>query len=225
MWPKSGEPRFVLPPKHAMIYSIALRHLSDLIGWEDWENEGWESGIAVFDRLTPGQKQVALLEAARALLHASAKAPKVSAYLAASVAAVYETLRDLIHMDIESDNRRTKLRGQMLAALNEMDYWSIVNESLLPEEEPTKRPPKQCADREVWTGFVEVLRTEVLDDYDFDMESSFADVDPETGAALKQGLNIDSDYFTDVPEDPAHDRLREVQRELHELTAASGQVE
>jgi hypothetical protein len=124
------------------VFFDALRYLSDVVGWEDWEADGWETGIAVFDRLTQGQKQVALLQVARALLQASAQPPKVTAYLAATVAAVYETVLDLIQLDIETDNRRTELRSGVLAALDEMDYWTSVNEARLPEEgQSTVRPP------------------------------------------------------------------------------------
>jgi hypothetical protein len=199
VWSRFGEPASVLPPKHASVFFNALRYLSDVVGWEDWEAEGWKTGIAVFDRLTQGQKQVALLAVARALLQASAQPPKVTAYLAATVAAVYETLLDLIQLDIETDNRRTELRSGVLAALDEMGYWTSVNEARQPGEEQVERPSARCPDQHIWADFVEDLRTEVLEDYDFDLEPSFLDLDPEASAALKHSLNIDRDYFTDIP--------------------------
>ena len=68
MWSTIHEPDFVLPPKHALIFREAVCAVSDFVGWEDSDNDGWESGIAVFDRLTQGQKQLILLTVARALL-------------------------------------------------------------------------------------------------------------------------------------------------------------
>jgi hypothetical protein len=87
----------------------ALHSLSDLVGWEDGEDQGWETGIAAFDRLAQGQKQVALLEVARTLLRGNARPPRIMAFFAAAVAAVYETLLELIVLDIETDNGRTAL--------------------------------------------------------------------------------------------------------------------
>jgi hypothetical protein len=221
MWSRFGEPNSVLPPKHASVFSDALRYLSDVTGWEDWE--GGETGITVFDRLTQGQKQVALLAVARALLQASAQPPKVTAYLAATVAAVYETLLDLIKLDIETDTRRTELRRGVLAALDEMGYWTSVNEARQPGEEQVERPSARCPDQHIWADLVEGLRTEVLEDYDFDLEVSFLDLDPEARAAMKQSLNIDPDCFTDIPEDPTPERFHAVRRDLHELARPGGQ--
>ena len=56
-----------------------------------------------------------------------------------------------------------------------------------------------------------------------DLEPSVLDLDAEAGAALKHSLNIDPDYFTDIPEDPAPERLEAVRRELHELARTGGQ--
>ncbi len=216
MWPKLGEPDLVLPAKHAVIFRAALAHLSDLIGWEDGEDDTFETGVAVFDRLTPGQKQAILLAAGRALLHTEAPPLHITACLAGAVAAVYETLLGLLELEMET--KRTRLRRQVLAVLDEMGYWTAVNDGRLPDEEPFKRPRPTCADLPVWMDIVEDLRTTVLDDYDFDMESSFLDVAPDAAAELKRTMNIAPDYFTDIPEDPTPKRLRDVHRELLELT-------
>lgn len=218
MWPKLNEPNLVLPTKHAVLFRDALDYLSDLIGWDDWEDDGFDAGVAVFDRLTPGQKQAVLLEVGRALLQPQSPPPKITACLAGAVAAVYEALLGLIELEI--DTRRTKLRRQVLAVLDEMNYWSAVNDGRLPDAEPFQCPRPNCSDLPVWMDIVEDLRTTVLDDYDFDMESTFLDVAPEAAAELKRTMNIDPDYFTDIPEDPTPERLRVVRRELLELTRA-----
>lgn len=197
-------------------FRAALGYLSDIIGWDDWDYDGFESGIAVFDRLTPGQKQAILLTAGRALLHPESPSPQITACLAGAVAAVYETLLGMV--ELEMDTRRTVLRRQMLAVPDEMDYWSAVNDGRMPDAEPFKRPRANCEELPVWMDIVEDLRMTVLDDYDFDMESTFLDVAPEAAAELKRTMNIDADYFTDIPEDPTPEQLRVVRRELQELT-------
>jgi hypothetical protein len=98
-----------------------------------------------------------------------------------------------------------------------MGYWATVNEGLLPGEQPGARPLPDCADRQVWTDLVEDLRAAVLEDYDFDLESSLLDLAPQAGAALKESLGIDPDYFTAIPANPTRERLEAVRRELHEL--------
>src|SRR5947207_3447822 len=123
MWSIWGEPDAVLPPQHAAVFASALHYLSDLVGWEDVDDQSLETGIALFDRLTHGQKQVALLAAARALLRQNATPAQVPAYLAAAVAAVYETLLGLIELDLDTEPGRLELRGRVLAALDELGYW------------------------------------------------------------------------------------------------------
>lgn len=109
-------------------------------------------------------------------------------------------------------------RRQVLAVLDEMDYWSAVNDGRMPDAEPFKRPRPNCAELPVWMDIVEDLRMSVLDDYDFDMESTFLDMAPEAAAEIKRTMNIESDYFTVIPEVPSAERLRLVRCELQELT-------
>lgn len=52
-----------------------------------------------------------LQKQARALLRRNATSPVVTAFFAAAVAAVYETVLDLIKIDIDVGPQRTELRG------------------------------------------------------------------------------------------------------------------
>src|SRR5438876_926510 len=101
MWHRFGQPDFVLAPAHARAFAVAAADLSDMVGTEQHEDDCWETGIAAFDRLTQGQKQVVLLEVSQALLDEHSKAPEVTSPLAAGVAAIYGHLRALI--DVEMD--------------------------------------------------------------------------------------------------------------------------
>src|SRR5205814_8968156 len=124
----------------------------------------------------------------RALLLKSADPPDVTAVLAATVAEVYDTLRSMIECEIGSDEADTELRGMVLAALEDRDYWTEVNGALPPDEEPDVPPPVTCGDFDEWEVLIEALETDILEDYDFDMEDSFMDADPARSAALKDQL-------------------------------------
>lgn len=90
MWQPLYKPPFVLSAKHAAVFRFAARNLSRIIDERDNEDNAWPGiGIAVFDKLTQGQKQVAILTVARALLDPAIEPPEVTAVLAGTVDAIY----------------------------------------------------------------------------------------------------------------------------------------
>lgn len=224
MWPNSYKPDFVLPPNHARLFCAGLGYLSDQVGWQDSEDHTWEGSTPVFARLTQGQKQVALLEVARALLREDVEAPNVTAVLAATVAEVYDILIALIEFEIDREEPSTELRRLVLAALEEADLWTCMNDARPPGEERASPPSGSCGDIQEWEALIEALQTEILEDRDFAMEDTFMDADPEATTTVKDTLNIDADYFTAIPEDPPRKKLQAVRQELHELLEAKGEI-
>jgi hypothetical protein len=215
-WGELNDP-FVLPPKHAAVFRVAAGDLSDSVGWETYENDWYGLGVTVFDKLSQGEKQAAILDVARALLDANAAPPEVTAVLAGTVDAVYRQLQASIEIEIDTGDETgdaTKIRGMLLDAMEESDYWTQANEGLDPDDEPAVPPEVDCRDFGVWADLVDDLRTEVLEDYDFDMEAEFLDMPPEEAATLKQTLGIRPDYFVEVPEDPKGERRKEIRQEL-----------
>jgi hypothetical protein len=89
--------------------------------------------VDVFDRLSQGQKQVAILTVAKALLDVGTKPPPVNAVLAGTVDAIYRDLQARIETEISFED--TRVRKMVLEAIDEMDYWTEVNNSLEPGEE------------------------------------------------------------------------------------------
>lgn len=221
MWARRGEPPFVLSSKHAELFRDAVHGLSNLIGWGESEDDDFGSGVAVFDRLTQGQKQVILLQVARALLDSNEPPPKVTASLAGTVGAVYRSIAGAIGIDIET-GESTALRDKVLAALDELNYWQNLNRSLEPDEPPEERPTVQNSDLQLWEDLTDTLCDIVLDDRDFESESSFVDADPTAAAANKELLGIDPDYFTAVPDDPNREQLQAIRGQLlHLVTQGS----
>ena len=211
MWQPLYDAPFVLRPKHAAAFRLAAAMFSDCIGWEHWEDDWDATGIAVFDCLTQHQKQAAILIVAKALLDPECEPPDVTAVLAGTVDAIYIYLETSVELEI---GHETEVRQMILEAMDELDYWMDVNASLPADEEPEARPAPDSADIKEWAFFVDVLRDEILDDYDFSMEEEFMDMPPDEAAALKNQLNIKPDYFVAVIEDPTPERLKVIREEI-----------
>jgi hypothetical protein len=207
---------FFLGPKQAAAFKCAA-----LVLWGSVrEDLGFETDVVTFDRLTPGQKQAALLRVCRALLDPQAPPPKVTGELAATVDAIFGELETEVHCEIDNaeqlklENRlTTRARSLVLAAVEETGYWTEG-----ANDEPAEEPPSPtCTDFAEWTYLVQILEMEILDDFDFEHADRFLDLPPRMVRRLKQLMNIDPGYFTSTTEDPKPDRLAEIQAELRTL--------
>jgi hypothetical protein len=201
MWSNSIGTPFILPPKHAAVFRNAAADFSE---YADILEDAREDGT-VFERLTQGQKQLAILLVARALLDPVSEPPEITAVLAGTVAAIYEYLQMMVAVEIDEGDETT-IRRIVLDALNEMDYWDD-QEPLWPE----------CGDMDEWSAAVEALGDSVLEDHDFDMEAIFLDAPPEEAAALKALMQIHRDYFVTPIDDPSPQGLERIREELRGL--------
>jgi hypothetical protein len=177
--------------------------------------------VAVFDRLSQGQKQVAILTVGNALLDVGTDPPPVNAILAGTVDAIYRDRQARIETEISFEE--PTVRKMVLEAMDEMEYWTDVNSSLEPDEEPAEPLSPDSADCAAWSDLVESLRTEILEDYDFDMEAKFLDMAPAAAAELKKQLNIDPDYFVGVIEDRRHRALKRFGTSCRRCSRSPGQ--
>jgi hypothetical protein len=216
MWCNTSGEEFVLLPKHAAVFRRAASDLSDRVGWEKYEDNWYGLGVAVFDELTQPQRQAAILAAAKALLGPDVAPPEVTAVLAGTVDAIYRQMQGSIEIEID-EGEGSKVRGMLLDAMHESNYWQLVNEGQDPTDEPAVPPAIDCEEYKEWADLVEDLWTGVLDDYDFDMADKFLDMPPEQAEALKRRMNIDPEYFVAVADDPTPEQLEGVRKELHGL--------
>src|SRR5262249_7301705 len=134
MWAGIVGAPFTLREKHAAIFRAAAAYLSEGLGWDESDSD-WEAGIEVFDAMSLGQKQRAVLLVVKALLDPDVEPPRVVAAIAATVSAVYRAMGDLVEMEIRN-GVRTETRQQLLDAMAEAGYWQTVNEGLEPGEKP-----------------------------------------------------------------------------------------
>ena len=217
MWENYFDEPFVLKPKHAAVFRVAAACLSDAVGWDadEFEEDYSEMGIAVFDNLSRAQKQVAILTASKALLDPAVEPPTVTAALAGTVHAIYCELECLI--ELECDGEETSVRQMLLKAIAETNYWEEVNDGRGPDDELVMPLSADSDDLDRWGDLVESLRTEILEDYDFEMDRDIADMDPKHAAELKKNLNINPDYFVAVVEDPGSERLTQIRSEIRQL--------
>ena len=222
MWENFDEP-FVLGPKHAAVFRDAASCLSDFVGWEEWQEESGDMGIAVFDNLSQSQKQVAILIVSKALLDPNVDPPTVTAALAATVDAIYCQVECLVEMECDRDDDEaseageTSIRQMLLEAVAETNYWQEVNDGRGPDDEPITplSPDSDALDR--WNDLIESLRTNILEDYDFEMDGDIADMAPEQAVEIKKLMNINPDYFVAVVEDPGPEQLEQIRTEIRQL--------
>src|SRR5262249_39863262 len=151
--------------------------LSNDVGWNESvaasENR---SGVRLFDRLAPLQKQVAILAVASAALDPDFPMPEPTAVLDGTVTAIYRRLQELLEFEIAVKGT-TSLRKAVLEALDEFGYWEELKSEYEEEiksgykagEEP--RPPLSVDsnDLEEWRILAESLGRELVNsDYHLD---------------------------------------------------------
>ena len=177
----------------------------------DWVDEPGvcQTGIDVFDRLSPSQRISLLHELALHLLSETASSPTRTAATDGAVAAVFVEVRDQVNIEIElfepsqDSPERRPWRERVLRAGKQMN-------------DPLVLPDPSCRDMSRWEEVIRSLSDSVLSDRDFEMAQSFSVADPD--AVHRQKLmGIDQAYFTCVPDEPpAYEamRLASVTRDL-----------
>ena len=216
MWEIFGAEPFVLAPKHAAVFRAAAASLSDFVGWEACSDDYCDMGVAVFDKLSQGQKQLAILTVAKALLDPNVEPPTISAVLAGTIHAIYCQLECLIEIDAFR-GRESGVRQLLFEAIAEKDEAKEAEGVLDADTEPTTPLSAESDDLERWNDLVESLRSNVLEDYDFAIDSNIANMSPQQAAALTKLMNIDPNYFVAVVEDPVPEQLKQIQSEIQKL--------
>jgi hypothetical protein len=199
MWSNSIGTPFILPPKHAAVFRNAA---ADFSAYADFLEDAGDDET-VFERLTRGQKQLAIHLVARALLDPASEPPEITAVLAGTVAAIYEHLQTTVEID---EREGTTIRRMLLDALDEMDYCQEVEPLSL-----------ECGGMDEWSAAVEALGDSVLEDHDFEMEAQVLDAPPEEAAAFKALMRIHPDYFVTPIDDPSPQGLERIREELRSL--------
>ena len=185
-----------------------LMHVDD-----DLEPEGsrvCQSGIAVFDALTPSQRIGLLYDVTRHLLTDTESTLSLSATTEAAVAAIFIEIRDqvAIEIDLFPDGLPDQAawddvltwRQLVLAACNDVSGGAYEEVDGIKLE--IELPDPHCPEMPVWEDLVDWLAEAVLWDRDYEMAETFLDVDPGVSRHRRRLLGIQDDYFTQVAPDP-----------------------
>jgi hypothetical protein len=176
--------------------------LWDFISELEVEGGDFDAGLRVFDCLTYGQKLSVLSIIANGLLKPDVPICKLTAAVESAIAAVFEYLKILVILEINAPAIPSSWRKMVLAARMESGAEDL--------------PHEDCQDEEEWLFQVEELSCLILWDHDFEDENLYLDKPPEEAWVLKGFMDIDDNYFLDIPDDL---KLKEIGTTLGELKA------
>lgn len=195
MWRASSGTR-VLTDSEWALFEIGLDELRMMV--EDdisYETDDTETGVTTFDRLTPEQKLCQLAEIGLAFRDKTVPEPKLTAVSEGTVMAVFNTLRNEIHFEIDT----TKV---------DMDKeLSHTREALLKtcaedRGRDEKLPDMKEGDTAEWMWLLEEVKNRIFWDNDLEDEDIYLDLPREEAKKLLEMARIDPDYFLFVPEEP-----------------------
>src|SRR5260370_39000563 len=137
--------------------------------------------------------------------------PDLTANAEATVAAIFEYIRQSVEIEIGLDEGddpdATFWRRHVLAAcLEGEENW----------EEPL--PDPSCDDLGEWKVLIDVLAEWILWDYDFCMEESFLDEDPVVAKKKMKEMGIAGDYYLQPAPDPTENDMKDIRNMLREIT-------
>ena len=231
MWHTSRGDRILLGSE-ANLFANAVDTMIDAlllhvdVGWVE-EEAVYQTGIQLFDSLSPSQRIGLLYSATKYLLTETDTVSQPSAVLDAAVAAVFVEVRDqvaievgLYQSDTQPDPSRNHWRKLVLEAyqdiLRKADQASDGME-WEPAPEDVFLPEETSLEMAGWECLIDELVNSILWDRDFEMADIFLDADPAMAKMHRELMGIKEGYFTEIPADPpAYEtmRLASVTREL-----------
>ena len=171
-----------------------------------------ESGIAVFDQLTPSQRIALLHDAATHLLTDVGAAPTLSAPLEATVAAIFKDIRDHVAIEVgfpqSTEHARWVERPGWRHLVASAFHSVTISEGDFESLE--ELPLEASSDLQQWERLIDYLADAILWDRDFEFIGNFLDMDPEILRERRKILGIDDDYFTQIAPDPGPTELAEL---------------
>jgi hypothetical protein len=155
-----------------------------------------DTGIPVFDRLTPEQKLALLADTAQALRDPAIPMPRHTAANEGAIAAVFSMIRDDLETEldiagIKDDEEKPTSTRRLLRA--------VCEES---EERETPLPDETATDAEEWEWLLEEFEERIFWDTDFAMGDEFLDSPPDEARENLRRLGIDPDYYLAMPDEP-----------------------
>jgi hypothetical protein len=192
---------------------------------QDW----YETGVAVFDRLPPASKLAMLSVVGSALHDENIRCPELNALTEGTFGAAYAVIReeiaieiDLSREDPEFERAEWSMRVLVLEAFRE-SFPDSETPSAEPETEDqvakvSELPAPDCGDTDEWDVLLDELMDRVLwGDRDYEDEDAFVDTDPLLSGHLKGQLGIDDEYFAAIAPEPTDQQLELIRKTLSRL--------
>ena len=203
-WTPDGER--VLHGREAALFRESLGVLTDFVH-DDEQGDLCQFGISIFDDLQRSQKLAMLAEIGTALLREETPSPALTAVREATVAVVYEMIRDVVQLEIDDPQ----------AAGGSPAWRELVLGACRDGQLADDLPSPDSEDRDEWDFLIQCLADRILWDADWNGEGAHLDADPKTSRAMKKLFGIDKDYYVDVPPDPSDAELEEIISTLYAL--------
>lgn len=218
--------------------AIMVDQLSDSLRYGAGEDELWDSGVTMYDELTPTQQLAVIKQVAEHLLRETPDTLELTAVNEAAAYAIFATVASQIEIEIDmakdplADNMesdpefgfgpewRTFWRQRVVDACRET--FDEVQSGDEEAGEPFELPAGECDDMAEWSEWIERLADRILWDRDFEMGDSFLDTDPAKAALMKQVMGIESDYYISVADEPCEEETDALLESLRKITHASG---
>jgi hypothetical protein len=202
----------VLTPSEWELFSTGLNLLRDSVE-EDIraQTDDTETGIPVFDRLTPEQRLALLAATAQALRDPATPTPRHTAANEGAIAAVFSMIRVELETELDvaeiegHEGQSTPIRRLLRAVGGE----AKGREEPLPDETATEPDP--------WGWLLEVFEERIFWDADFAMGDEFLDLPPDEARAQLQLYRIDPDYYLAIPPEPGQRGLIAARQTLARL--------
>ncbi len=194
MWRTSNGTR-TLKGAEARLFAEALWSLLDA------PMEDCEYGIQCFDSLTSGQKASVLSTIGNCLLREDVPAVPLTAVLEGGIATVFQFLRVMVELELDSPETRTDCRELIIAAREQGQEEEIADLS--------------CEDMEEWELEIEGLEDCILWDSDYQDHHLYMDYPPEDSMIRRYVAGISDEYFTGIVDDLRDDG--QIERTLSEL--------
>lgn len=197
MWRTNNGDR-ILKGAEAELFAEILFDFIDEVNLSD-END-YEVGVAVFDRLTYGQKISVLTTIAIGLFKPEVICNKLSAVNEGAIAAVFEHLKNCIIIETDEPEFGSSWRQKV------WEVRKFVGGENLPDV--------TCEYPEEWEIEVDALADLILWDADYGDEDLYIDRPPEDAQILQEFVRIPKEYYLDIPDDP---KPKEIEQRLNEL--------
>jgi hypothetical protein len=164
----------------------------------------WETGVFVFDTLTPAAKLAILNLVGDALLQRHVPSPMLTAVTEGAAAAVYEHIRLMVEEEV--DTSETMWRERIAAAYVEVGG-------------ARRMPVTTIATFERWSLRIECLEERIFWDCDWDHAEAFLDLHPTVANFTRSVTGILDEYYTAIAPDPTPEQLRQIRSSLRRLIA------